>query len=268
MKQQSKAKNGTSSKKNSKVVMVNNQKKKKKAFKVFSAFALIIVLCVGIYLLFTLPYFSLSDVNLNETQKYSKQDILQKLNITIGKNVFIEFFTCNRKNVSTLPYVEDVKLSLKLPNKIDMKVVERAGKYVAYNKEDNSFYELSKDGYILDKIDINSKKEDELLVIGISFENDVILGSKINDIDLSKFTIFKKIKNEFENSKLNGSITKVNFENSLTTITINDKLNVIFPNDTDLEYKMSFLKGILSKIGEDSVGVIDMTKTNPTYSSF
>ena len=54
----------------------------------------------------------------------------------------------------------------------------------------------------------------------------------------------------------------------MTTITINDKLNIIFPNDTDLEYKMVFLKTILQSIAEDSVGVIDMTKTRPTYSSF
>ena len=76
----------------------------------------------------------------------------------------------------------------------------------------------------------------------------------------------RKVK--FNENKINGNITKVSFENSLTTITINDKLNIIFPNDTDLEYKMVFLKTILQSIPEDSVGVIDMTKTRPTYSSF
>ena len=75
-------------------------------------------------------------------------------------------------------------------------------------------------------------------------------------------------KVEFKKDEISGKITKVSFENSLTTITINDKLNIIFPNDTDLEYKMVFLKTILKSIAEDSVGVIDMTKTRPTYSSF
>lgn len=95
-----------------------------------------------------------------------------------------------------------------------------------------------------------------------------MLGKKINDIDLTKIQIYKKIEKEFNENKINGNITKVSFENSLTTITINDKLNIIFPNDTDLEYKMVFLKTILQSIPEDSVGVIDMTKTRPTYSSF
>ena len=75
-------------------------------------------------------------------------------------------------------------------------------------------------------------------------------------------------RGKFKKDEISGKITKVSFENSLTTITINDKLNIIFPNDTDLEYKMVFLKTILKSIAEDSVGVIDMTKTRPTYSSF
>ena len=66
---------------------------------------------------------------------------------------------------------------------------------------------------------------------------------------------------------INGNITKVDFENSLTTITLNDKLNVIFPNDTNLKYKMDFLNSILKKNG-DLQGVIDMTKNDPVFSIF
>ena len=65
-----------------------------------------------------------------------------------------------------------------------------------------------------------------------------------------------------------GKVTKVNFANSLTTIVINGKLNIIFQNDNNLAYNMSFLKGILEKLEENPVGTIDMTKTNPTFSSY
>ena len=72
----------------------------------------------------------------------------------------------------------------------------------------------------------------------------------------------------FEKYQINGKITRLNFENSLTTITLNDKLNIVFLNDTDIDYKMSFLKSILEKIGEDSSGVINMTVSDPVYSSY
>lgn len=252
----------------SNTVKVNNKKKKKRISKTIVSFVIIGILIVSIYLIFTLPNFNLTNINLNETQKYSKSEIVEKAGIELGKNTFLEFFTCDKKNVTTLPYVESIKLKIKFPNELDIKVSERFGKYYAYDKEKNIFYKLSEDGHILENADINTKTQNEILVLGITFDDEVILGKKINDIDLSKINIFKKIEKEFIDSNITGNITKVSFVNSLTTITINDKLSVIFPNDTDLEYKMSFLKGILAKIGEDSVGVIDMTKTNPTYSSF
>lgn len=261
-------KNNSSNIKFSSTVMVNERKKKRRKFKILVVFLFIGIVIAGIYLLLTLPEFNLKNINLNDTAKYSKDEIVAKTGLDIGKNVFIEFFTCDKNNVTTLPYVEDIKLKIKFPNEINISVKERTAQYYAYDKENDKFYSLSEDGYILENVDINSKTKNEILIVGITFDNEVMLGKKINDIDLTKIQIYKKIENEFNKNKINGDITKVSFENSLTTITINDKLNIIFPNDTDLEYKMAFLKTILQSIPEDSVGVIDMTKTRPTYSSF
>ena len=249
-------------------IMINERKKKKRTSKIIFIFFFIGVLIAVGYLLCTLEAFNLKNINLNETEKYSKEEIVSKAGIEIGKNTFLEFFTSDKKNVSTMPYVESIKLSVKFPNEINIEVIERTGKYYAYDKDKNIFYMLSEDGYILENADINNKKEDEILLVGITFDNEVMLGKKINDIDLTKLKIIKKIEKEFIYETRNGKITKISFENSLTTITINDKLSVIFPNDTDLEYKMVFLKTILESIPEDSVGIIDMTKTKPTYSSF
>lgn len=249
-------------------VTVKERKKKRKVARIIFFFVIFGAMIAGVYLLLTLKAFNLENVELNETMKYSKEDIVNKAGIEIGKNIFIEYFTSDKKAVTTLPYVESIKLKLKLPNEIKIDVVERTCKYFAYDKDNNKFFSLSDDGYILEEVDINSKKNDEILLTGVTFDDEVMLGKKINDTDLSKIEIYKKIEKEFKKDEISGKITKVSFENSLTTITINDKLNIIFPNDTDLEYKMVFLKTILKSIAEDSVGVIDMTKTRPTYSSF
>lgn len=249
-------------------VTVKERKKKRKVARIIFFFVIFGAMIAGVYLLLTLKAFNLENVELNETMKYSKEDIVNKAGIEVGKNIFIEYFTSDKKAVTTLPYVESIKLKLKLPNEIKIDVVERTSKYFAYDKDNNKFFSLSDDGYILEEVDINNKKNDEILLTGVTFDDEVMLGKKINDTDLSKIEIYKKIEKEFKKDEISGKITKVSFENSLTTITINDKLNIIFPNDTDLEYKMVFLKTILQSIAEDSVGVIDMTKTRPTYSSF
>lgn len=249
-------------------VTVKERKKKRKVARIIFFFVIFGAMIAGVYLLLTLKAFNLENVELNETMKYSKEDIVNKAGIEVGKNIFIEYFTSDKKAVTTLPYVESIKLKLKLPNGIKIDVVERTSKYFAYDKDNNKFFSLSDDGYILEEVDINNKKNDEILLTGVTFDDEVMLGKKINDTDLSKIGIYKKIEKEFKKDEISGKITKVSFENSLTTITINDKLNIIFPNDTDLEYEMVFLKTILKSIAEDSVGVIDMTKTRPTYSSF
>ena len=174
----------------------------------------------------------------------------------------------DQNNINSLSYIQSVNINIVWPNKLDIKITERVSVYFAFDKEKNKFYKIDKEGYILEEGNITEKTNNELLVYGFIFDDEVILGSRIKEVDISKINIFNNIKEEFDKNSINGSITKVNFENSLTTITLNDKLNVIFPNDTDIEYKMSFFKSILSKIGEDSVGVIDMTKTDPVFSSF
>ena len=244
---------------------VKNLKKKKRSLII--TFLIAIIICISILLL-KLPYFNINDIELIGTNKYTKEEILEKSNIVFGENIFIQIFKCNKKNIATLPYVDKTSVTLKFPNKITIKVKERVSKYFAYDSEKEIFYKLSEDGYILEKTDINSKTQDELLIVGIPFYDYTKLGTKIDEIYMNKILIYELIQAEYDKNNFLGKVTKVNFANSLTTLTINDKLNVIFPNDTELEYKMKVLRKILNELGEDAVGKIDMTKTNPTFSSF
>lgn len=243
-------------------------KRKKRIIKLVLFFLFISLIIAGIYLLLKHPTFNIRSFKLEGTEKYTIDDITNQLKLQTGKNIFTQTLKCDKKNISTLPYVERIKFKYNLPDELGIQIIERKSKYFAFDKEKNKYYKLDKDGYILEESTVDKKSEDELLLQGITFDNEVISGDKINDIDMSKILIFLEINNEFEKSKINRKITKVNFENSLTTLTLNDKLNVIFPNKDNLSYKMVMLGEILKSIGEDSGGVLDLTQTNPTYSSF
>ncbi|MBQ8379639.1 MAG: hypothetical protein IJX34_02365 [Clostridia bacterium] len=54
----------------------------------------------------------------------------------------------------------------------------------------------------------------------------------------------------------------------MTIITLDDKLNIVFANDSNLEYKVSFLKGIIQQNGGIVEGTIDMSIDNPVYSKY
>ena len=247
---------------------IKKKKKGKKAFIIILIFLIIGVLASGCYLLFTSSTFDVSEVELNGTERYTKEEIMSSLDISLGKNIFIEFFSYNKENINKFPYLSDINLNIKLPNKIQLNVSERTSKYLAYDKEKNKFFKIDGEGYILEEGKIEEKTEDEMLVYGITFADEIIFGEKINEIDYSKILTYLNVKKEYDKSGIGMTITKVSFENSLTTLTLDDKLIVKFPNEIELEYKMNFLKGIIEKLPAESVGVIDMTKDKPIFSSF
>lgn len=247
---------------------IKKKKKGKKAFIIILIFLIIGVLASGCYLLFTSSTFDVSEVELNGTERYTKEEIMSSLDISLGKNIFIEFFSYKKENINKFSYLSDINLNIKLPNKIQLNVSERTSKYLAYDKEKNKFFKIDGEGYILEEGKIEEKTEDEMLVYGITFADEIIFGEKINEIDYSKILTYLNVKKEYDKSGIGMTITKVSFENSLTTLTLDDKLIVKFPNEIELEYKMNFLKGIIEKLPAESVGVIDMTKDKPIFSSF
>lgn len=243
-------------------------KKKKKKIKVIVMFFVIGILICLIYLLLTSKTFELNKYSIEGTQKYTKDDILKDLNLKENQNIFIQYFSFMLKKDNTnLPYIEKMKISVKLPDQIVIKVEERIPKYLAYDKDLNRYFKLTEDGYILEETTLD-KRKDETMMYGVSFDKEVKLDKKINEIDLIKLELYKKIMLEYNKSDIKSKITKVDFENSLTTITLDDKINVVLPNDTNLKYNINFLKTIKKQIGDDAVGKIDMTKNNPVFSSF
>lgn len=244
------------------------RKNRKRVVFLFSCFFVLGLAIALFYLMFHLTTFDVKEILVTGNEKYLKQEIISQSGIKLNENVFSQYFTKKDMTLDALPYIKNVVLKISFPDTMEIEVEERKTVYLAFDKEKNKYFRMDQEGYILEEIPLSSKEEGELLVDGITFNNQVILGEKINEIDYDKLLVYEKIAQEYANTKINANITKVNFENSLTTITLNDKLNVILPNDTDLSYKLDLLKDILKKFSADMQGVIDMTKTDPVYSIY
>ncbi|MDD2377021.1 MAG: FtsQ-type POTRA domain-containing protein [Clostridia bacterium] len=219
------------------------------------------------YYLIKSPKFNITSITVVGNNKINIEDIITMSKINLGDNVVESLFKIDRKNISNIPYISNINLSINFPSELVIKITERESIYYAYDKEKNVYYRLDKNGIILEVCNKIELKEKEILINGITFDDDVKLSTKINDIDYSKIQVYRKIEEEFNNIFLEKKITKVTFENSLTKIYINDKIEVILLNDTDLKYNLTFLKDIISNVG-DVNGTVDMTKENPTFITF
>ena len=237
-------------------------KNKKRQVFLISTFTIFgICICI-VYLIFNLSTFDIKKITVTGNSKYTSNEIISKSPFKLNENIFSEYLRYKNTELKDLPYLSSLSVELVFPDEITLNVVERESKYIVYNSEKNKFYKLDKDGYILEETAQNNRNQNEILVYGITFNDEILY-----EIDLGKLSVYEKIAEGYGKSDINGNITKVNFENSLTTITLNDKLNIVLPNDTNLEYNLDLLKSILKKNG-DLEGIIDMTKKDPIFSIF
>lgn len=218
------------------------------------------------YLMFTLDTFKLEKISVKGNEKYTEQDIINKIDLKIGENVFKQLILSDRYAID-LAYVSKVSYGYVFPNSIVVKVKERYPAYIAQNKSDNKYYKLDNEGFLLEECDLSLKKE-ELIVEGFDFGQTPVLGQKIDESYVKKLEIYNKIKSLLKEYEIGNEVTNVKFNASLTIVTLDGKLKVTFANDSNLEYKVSFLKSIIKNNGGEVEGSIDMSVENPIYSKY
>ena len=246
-----------------------NDKLKKNSIKtaiVLKITFFIAIILIFIYLLFNLEIFNLVRIEVKGNTKYTDQQIMQNSSLKIGENVFKQLFRSDSNNVN-LSYIAKSRLHYSMPNVIIIDVDAGYPMYMSLDSNTGNYYKIDNEGYLLEQCELESKR-DELLVEGFTFGDNAKVGEKINEVYIEKLEIYNSIKKEFENFKIEGNITKVNFSNSLTIVTLDDKLNIEFANDSNLSYKVSFLKGIMQKNQNNMEGTIDMSVDNPVYSEY
>lgn len=227
--------------------------------------SLIFLIGYGIYFLRNGEKFSIKSIQVNELKNYTYDDIVQASAIEIGNNIFKISKSEVMSNISKLPYVKSVKVTKKLPSTIQINVVERTEKYVAYAKDSGQYVRLDNDGYVLEIIDV-SKVSENLILFGLNFEDVIELGYKLTDTESEKLVSLERILKMYEESKIEAKITSVEFKNSQIILNLNDKLSVKLKDNSELGYKIALLKEILKEI-DGKTGKLDMTQDNPIYSA-
>ncbi len=242
------------------------KKKVKKRAIAIVKFSFLLAIIIGIgYLMFTLEVFNLKEIKVKGNDKYTGQEIINKTKLKIGENVFKQLLFTDKS--LDLSYVSSSKYSYEVPNVITIVVKERYPAYLALDKNSKKYYKLDNEGYILEESNLQNAT-DVLLIEGLAFENNVKFGEQIDQVYIKKLETYNKIKKLLEKYEIAGEVTMVNFANSLTTVVLDDKLKITFADDSNLEYKVSFLKGIIQKNGGNVEGRIDMSIENPVYSKY
>lgn len=96
-----------------------------------------------------IPYFNIESIEIKGNVNIPKEVIKDSSTIKTGNNIFYTNKKDAIENISLNPYIEEVKITKKLPNKLEIYVKEREALF--YNKVDKDFFIISKNGCVLEK---------------------------------------------------------------------------------------------------------------------
>jgi len=225
--------------------------------------SLLFLIGYGIYYFSTSSKYNVTKVVFKNNKIYDTQTLLDTASIKIGENLYKVSKREINSNLDKLPYIESVNIKKIRPGILEITVKEYVSTYFAYNAETDKYVRLTETGIVLEEVEGELKTESELLVFGISFDDNLKSKTTIAKTELDKLALYKQTNKVYKKSGIEKEITNIEFKDKNIILTLNHDINVIL-NDDDLYYDINLLESILDKI-EGKAGTIDMTKENPVF---
>lgn len=219
-------------------------KKKKAILKIVKVLTLIIVIIgVSIYVALS-PLFNIKEINVTGNSKLSKEEIISLSELKTDENTFKVSKKNIKNKVKANAYIENVKIRRKLPDKVEIIIVERVATYMIPFA--NSYIYINNQGYMLE---ITSQKAEMPAIVGISTpEEELHEGQRLISEDLVKLGEVLQIMESANANELVDLITKIDISNRQDYIlTLEKEKKAIHLGDvSNLSTKMAYVKKILN----------------------
>ncbi len=241
-------------------------KKKRRKIKVRPGCLIsVFILAVSAVVLFLTPIFDIDDIEITGNERISKAEIMIASGIRENKNIFAINKAQAKKKIMALGYIEEVKIERKLPHRVTIEVKE--GTVAAYLDFGDLYAGINKDGQTLCNMSKASPVKNAPVVLGIGVKKaDVGKSIVLNDGRRDEYEVLVKLMETFDSLALTENITEIDItskENIMFRYKGNLKVELGGLNDYDL--KFSYIMSMLSELGAEPTGVINMQSENYVY---
>ena len=224
-------------------------KKRKLILKIIRTIVLIGILIGTLIYILLSPLFNIKDVTVTGNNKLSGEEIISLSEIRTEENIFKTSKNDIKNRIKTNPYVENVKIRRKLPDKVEIIVVERVATYMLPFA--NSYVYINNQGYMLE---ITSPKANLPIITGFSTpEENLHEGERLLSEDLVKLGEVLQIIESANANGIQELITKIDISNRQDyTIMLEKEKKLVHMGDvSNLSTKMSYI----NKIIQDEAGI-------------
>ena len=223
-----------------------------------SAPLMFIVVIVAIIFVMSV-FFRVSDIEVTGNTHYTDEEIIRAIDIEQGDNLFFfDRFVAISRVFAKLPYIEEVTVVRKLPNKVTIEVVESTA--LAYIKLGDEKWTLDHNCKVLGKA--ADGETDQLIQVDGIDPGTLLIGEQLTTADGNTAIVeqLAEILYQIQERGLTSYISLVDItDTNDVRLNYDGRYTVKLGNSSDIEYKFGMLVNAVGKLGTEDVGLIDLS---------
>ena len=204
-------------------------------------------------------FFRVSDIEVTGNTHYTDEEIIRAIDIEQGDNLFFfDRFAAISRVFAKLPYIEEVSVVRKLPNKVTIEVVESTA--LAYIKLGDERWTLDHNCKVLGKA-ADGETGQLVEVSGIS-PGTLLIGEQLTtaDGDAAVVEQLAEVLYQIQERGLTSYISLVDItDTNDVQLSYAGRYTVKLGNSSGTEHKFGMLVSVVTKLGAEDVGLIDLS---------
>lgn len=215
--------------------------------------AVLVLICTA---LFT-PIFNITDITVTGNSVLTDKEIITASGIKKGNNLFRINKDKAEDLISSLGYVEDVKIKRKFFSRVEIEITE--SQEVAYVAFSGNYVGLSADGKILSITKSKDMRPKKAVISGFAVKN-VKKGKIIEGKNEEKTQIITELLSVLYDNKFISDTKKIDIsDKEKLSIVLTSDTSVILGDSYQLDYKIKCLDAVLKELGEIRGGKINVS---------
>ena len=206
-----------------------------------------ILVIIAIWGILHTRLFGVKNIVIINNNHLTEEEIISISGVNQGDNIYKRSSKEIKDSLFENAYIEDATIKKKLPNTIEINIVERNINYMIQFSD--TYVYLNNQGYMLEQ---TTEKANVPIIVGLSTDqNSVVIGSRLNTDDLSKMNKIIKICELAKVNELSEFISKIDISNEKNYVVEMESRGKIInfgdcSNYSDLNTKMLYLTSILA----------------------
>ncbi len=204
-------------------------------------------------------FFRVSDIRVEGNEHYTDQEIINASGIEEGDNLFFfDKFSALSRAYTKLPYLEEVTVDRRLPNRVTINVVEC--KAMAYLSVGDEQWTIDHNCKVLGKA-VETELGDLIPIYGIE-PGTLMIGEKLERADdneeMVDYLAFLLL--ELQERGIAAETRRIDFTDPYrVSFALGEKYNVIVGGPMKLDHKFAMLFSVLNQLKEGDAGTIDVS---------